>query len=247
MPAAACALAALGVPVLLRLQIDLPTARHGLSRGAGGLGVDCARPLDAARAQRGLERLRSACSICRVYCRRARSAGRAAAAVGVRTVAQTLMKLVDPLHCSTRARRRVPRALSAVDGAGAGELGRAGLCVAGARRVARGSAGQDRAGVPRRWRAADARFARARRRNVAPADAQAATPRATVRDARTTPSPKIAPRSTEHRGRWRAPPPALRSSCMPRATSIRSPPPPMPRRVLASGEARAVAARLGEL
>ncbi|MCU1281746.1 MAG: Anthranilate phosphoribosyltransferase, partial [bacterium] len=39
LPAAACALAALGEPVLLRLQRELPTARHGLVEALVALGL----------------------------------------------------------------------------------------------------------------------------------------------------------------------------------------------------------------
>src|SRR4051812_40906535 len=58
LPAAACALAALEVPVLLRLQLELPTARHGLVAALVALGLDRARPLDGARAQAALSSLR---------------------------------------------------------------------------------------------------------------------------------------------------------------------------------------------
>lgn len=103
LPAAACALAALGVPVLLRLQLVLPTARHGLSEALAALGLDGARPLDAQRAQRGLERLRIGVLDLPRYCAPLDRLVRLRPLFGVRTVAQTLMKLLDPLHCSTRA------------------------------------------------------------------------------------------------------------------------------------------------
>src|SRR5262249_11156187 len=60
LPAAACAAAALGVPVLLRADLDSPSARHGLRAALAGLGLDLARPLDGARARAGLARERLA-------------------------------------------------------------------------------------------------------------------------------------------------------------------------------------------
>ncbi|HEX4458244.1 MAG TPA: hypothetical protein VIA18_09765 [Polyangia bacterium] len=64
LPAAACALAALGVPVLMRLQAELPTGRHGLVAALAALGLDVHAPLARFR--------RSAWprSICRATARR---------------------------------------------------------------------------------------------------------------------------------------------------------------------------------
>ena len=129
LPAAACVLAALGVPVLLRLQRQLPTARHGLVDGLAALGVDLARPLDAARAAAGLASAgvavldlpRYAAPLDRLVALRP--------LFGVRTVAQTLMKLLDPLGCSARAVGVFHAPYLPVTANAIATLGRRGLCV----------------------------------------------------------------------------------------------------------------------
>ena len=129
LPAAACALAALGVPVLLRLQRELPTARHGLVDALAALGLDLARPLDAARAEAALGRARLAALDLATYAAPLDRLVALRPLLGVRTVAQTLMKLVDPLRAPARVvgvfhapyLPSTARALAA--------LGRDGLCV----------------------------------------------------------------------------------------------------------------------
>jgi anthranilate phosphoribosyltransferase len=103
LPAAACALAALGVPVLLRLQRELPTARHGLVPALAALGLDLARPLDAARAAAALSAGRVAALDLPTYAAPLDRLVALRPLFGVRTVAQTLMKLLDPLGCRARA------------------------------------------------------------------------------------------------------------------------------------------------
>jgi len=129
LPMAACALAALGVPVLLRLQRELVTARHGLVQSLAALGLDVDRPLDGARAQAALGSVGVAALDLPRYLLPLDRLVALRPLLGVRTVAQTLMKLVDPLGCATRAvgvfhapyLRSTAQALAA--------LGRAGLCV----------------------------------------------------------------------------------------------------------------------
>lgn len=129
LPAAACALAALGVPVLLRLQLHSSTARHGLTAALAALGLDVARPLDGPRAQRALERGRVAALDLGRYCAPLDRLVELRPLLGVRTVAQTLMKLVDPLRCEARAVGvfHAPYLPSTAQALAA--LGRAGLCV----------------------------------------------------------------------------------------------------------------------
>jgi anthranilate phosphoribosyltransferase len=129
LPAAACALAALGVPVLLRLQRELPTARHGLIGALSALGLDVTRPLDAARATAALGATRVAAIDLRRYAAPLDRMVGLRPLFGVRTVAQTLMKLVDPLGCEARA-VGVFHAPYLPSTAGAlAALGRRGLCV----------------------------------------------------------------------------------------------------------------------
>jgi anthranilate phosphoribosyltransferase len=129
LPAAACALAALGVPVLLRLQRDLPTARHGLIAALAALGLDVARPLDAARARAALGSTRVAALDLQSYAAPLDRLVALRPLLGVRTVAQTLMKLLDPLTCDARAVGvfHAPYLPSTAQALAA--LGRAGLCV----------------------------------------------------------------------------------------------------------------------
>ena len=127
--AAACALAALGVPVLLRLQRELSTARHGLVGALAALGLDVTRPLDAARASAALGGVRVAAIDLRRYAAPLDRLVLLRPLFGVRTVAQTLMKLLDPLACDARAvgvfhAPYLPSTASAL-----AALGRSGLCV----------------------------------------------------------------------------------------------------------------------
>ncbi|MGZ3443341.1 MAG: hypothetical protein ACXVDD_27660, partial [Polyangia bacterium] len=129
LPAAACALAALGVPVLLRLQRDLPTARHGLVDALAALGLDLSRPLDGPRATAALDRTRVAALDLPRYLLPLDRLVALRPLLGVRTVAQTLMKLLDPLGCEARA-LGVFHAPYLPSTAGAlAALGRRGLCV----------------------------------------------------------------------------------------------------------------------
>jgi anthranilate phosphoribosyltransferase len=102
LPAAACAAAALGVPVLLRADLDSPSARHGLGAALAALGVDRARPLDGARAQAALARAGIAVLDLPAYCPPLKQLVALRPKLGLRTAAQTLMKLVDPLRASRR-------------------------------------------------------------------------------------------------------------------------------------------------
>ena len=164
LPAAACALAALGVPVLLRLQRELPTGRHGLVDALAALGLDVARPLDAARAAAALGGGRVAAIDLACYAPPLERLVALRPLFGVRTVAQTLMKLLDPLGCTVRA-VGVFHAPYLPSTAGAlAALGRRRPVRTGARRLARSGAGQDRARLRRRRRAAHDRSAPARRR-----------------------------------------------------------------------------------
>lgn len=102
LPAAACAVAACGVPVLLRLQRESPWARHGLVAALAALGLDVARPLDAPRAARALATTRLAVLDLARYLPALERLVALRALLGVRTAAQTLMKLIDPLGAATR-------------------------------------------------------------------------------------------------------------------------------------------------
>ena len=102
LPAAACALAALDVPVLLRLQADLPTGRHGLVAALAALGLDVSAPLDGPRAARALADVGVAALDLPRYCPPLARLVALRPLFGVRTVAQTLMKLLDPLGADAR-------------------------------------------------------------------------------------------------------------------------------------------------
>ena len=208
LPAAACALAALGVPVLLRLQRELPTARHGLDRRAGG--ARARRRAPARRAARGARRCVGAAwrrSICRATARRSTRLVALRPLFGVRTVAQTLMKLLDPLGCDARAvgvfhAPYLPSTATAL-----ATLGRGGLCV------------QALGGLPE---AAPGKIVRVCRAGGEP---QTLDLRALPRDvadrgrrARRRRRRSTAPRSTASRGAdAAAPPPPPPSSSTPRA------------------------------
>ena len=129
LPAAACALAALGVPVLLRLQRDSPTARHGLVAALAALGLDVARPLDAARAAAALGAARVAALDLATYAAPLERLVALRPLLGVRTVAQTLMKLVDPLRAAARAVGVFHAGYLASTAQALAALGRDGLCV----------------------------------------------------------------------------------------------------------------------
>jgi anthranilate phosphoribosyltransferase len=102
LPAAACAVAALGVPVLLRLQRDSPTARHGLVPALAALGLDVQQPLGLVRAARALGDAKVAVLDLEAYCPALARLVALRPLFGVRTVAQTLMKLLDPFACETQ-------------------------------------------------------------------------------------------------------------------------------------------------
>jgi anthranilate phosphoribosyltransferase len=102
LPAAACALAALGVPVLMRLQAELPTGRHGLVAALAALGLDVHAPLDGPRAARALSTVGVAALDLPRYCPPLARLVALRPLFGVRTVAQTLMKLLDPLSAEAR-------------------------------------------------------------------------------------------------------------------------------------------------
>ena len=129
LPAAACALAALGVPVLLRFQRDSPTARHGLVEALAALGLDVARPLDGTRAVAALGALGVGALALPRYLAPLDRLVALRPLLGVRTVAQTLMKLVDPLGCERRAVGVFHAPYLASTATALATLGRAGLCV----------------------------------------------------------------------------------------------------------------------
>jgi anthranilate phosphoribosyltransferase len=129
LPAAACALAALGVPVLLRLDRASPTARHGLGEALSGLGLDLAQPLDGARAAAGLARAGVGAIDLESYAPQLARLVALRSLLGVRTVAQTLVKLVDPLCCDARALGVFHAPYLASTAAALAALGRGGLCV----------------------------------------------------------------------------------------------------------------------
>jgi anthranilate phosphoribosyltransferase len=102
LPAAACALAALEVPVLLRLQLESATARHGLSAALAALGLRTAHALDGARAAAALGATGVGVLDLSAYCPPLERLVALRPLFGVRTAAQTLMKLLDPLGASAR-------------------------------------------------------------------------------------------------------------------------------------------------
>jgi anthranilate phosphoribosyltransferase len=117
------------VPVLLRLQRDLATARHGLVDALLALGLSTARPLDAARAATALATVRVAALDLPTYAAPLDRLVALRPLLGVRTVAQTLMKLLDPLVSPARAVGvfHAPYLPSTAQALAA--LGRRGLCV----------------------------------------------------------------------------------------------------------------------
>jgi anthranilate phosphoribosyltransferase len=88
-----------------------------------------ARPLDGPRAQRALERGRVAALDLPRYCAPLDRLVALRPLLGVRTVAQTLMKLLDPLHCEARAVGVFHAPYLPSTAAAVAALGRAGLCV----------------------------------------------------------------------------------------------------------------------
>ncbi len=102
LPAAAFAAVALGVPVLLRCDLSSPYAKHGLRAALESLGLDLSRPLDGPRAVRGLVDHRIAVLDLAASCAPLKRLVDLRPQFGVRTVAQTLMKLIDPLFAEAR-------------------------------------------------------------------------------------------------------------------------------------------------
>jgi anthranilate phosphoribosyltransferase len=96
LPAAACAAAALGVPVLLRADLTSPWAKHGL---ADSLPCPPGSPEEAARS---LAEVGWAVLDLASYSPALAHLVSLRALFGRRTVAQTLCKLVDPLRCERR-------------------------------------------------------------------------------------------------------------------------------------------------
>lgn len=101
LPAAACAAAALGVPVCLGVEIGSPYARHGLDAALATLGLDGA--LTPARAARDLSRAGVAAIDLAAACPPLAALIALRPLLGRRTVAQTLAKLVS----SSGARHRL--------------------------------------------------------------------------------------------------------------------------------------------
>jgi anthranilate phosphoribosyltransferase len=102
MPAAACAAAALDLPVLLRADLDSPLAKHGLRAALTVLGLDRSRPLDPERAAEALFAQRIGVVDLPAYSPALKELVDLRPLFGRRTVAQTLMKLLDPLRAATR-------------------------------------------------------------------------------------------------------------------------------------------------
>jgi anthranilate phosphoribosyltransferase len=103
LPAAACALAALGVPTLLRLQLEHAQQRHDLVPSLQALGLDVTAACDGPRAARALADVGVAALDLPRYCPPLAALVALRPLFGVRTVAQTLMKLLDPLAAGARA------------------------------------------------------------------------------------------------------------------------------------------------
>lgn len=101
LPAAACAAAALGVPVLLRADVENPYAKHGLLAAWRSL-FPVGDVLDAQRAARDLVGRRIALLDLRLSCAPLHRLVALRPLFGVRTAAQTLMKLIDPMRASKR-------------------------------------------------------------------------------------------------------------------------------------------------
>lgn len=129
LPQAACAAAALGVPVLLRVDRRNPYAKHELDAQLAALGVDLSRPLDLPRALAALSTVGVGVVDLAAYSPELAQLIALRPLFGVRTVAQTLCKLLDPMGaqrhlCGVFHAPYLPstaRALAA--------LGRRGLCV----------------------------------------------------------------------------------------------------------------------
>jgi anthranilate phosphoribosyltransferase len=101
LPAAACAVAACGVPVWLGVDADSPFARHGLRGGLAAIGLQ--GELGVERAARDLTRTGVAACDLGYGCPPLRRLVDLRPLLGVRTVAQTLAKLVS----SSRAAHRL--------------------------------------------------------------------------------------------------------------------------------------------
>jgi anthranilate phosphoribosyltransferase len=101
LPAAALALARLGVPVLLRADLDNPKAKHGLREALAALGIAPSRT--TAEAAQALASRRVALLDLPDYCPALHRLVSLRPLLGVRTVAQTLMKTLTPLRVSARA------------------------------------------------------------------------------------------------------------------------------------------------
>jgi anthranilate phosphoribosyltransferase len=123
LPAAACAAASLGVPVVLRTEVDSPWAKHGLK---DALPI---APQSPAEAVSSLRAVGVAVLDLGAYAPQLARLTALRGLFGRRTVAQTLCKLVDPLHTSSRLVGvfHAPYLPSTWEALAA--LGRSGLCV----------------------------------------------------------------------------------------------------------------------
>jgi anthranilate phosphoribosyltransferase len=127
LPAAACAAAALGVPVVLRSELASPWAKHGLGGACASLGLRASSSTgEAARAlkDRGVALLDLADyspELARLTALRA--------LFGRRTVAQTLCKLLDPLSAGARLVGVFHAPYLPSTALALAALGRAGVCV----------------------------------------------------------------------------------------------------------------------
>lgn len=100
LPEAALRAAALGVPVLLRCDLANPFAKHGLPDAIRALGLPVAA--DPGEAARLLTERRVAVLDLPAYAAPLKRLVDLRPLLGVRTVAQTLMKLLDPLGATAR-------------------------------------------------------------------------------------------------------------------------------------------------
>jgi anthranilate phosphoribosyltransferase len=129
LPAAACAAAALGTPVVLRVDLASSHTRHGIRETLLALGLSRERPLDRSRGERALAEAGLAVLDLASYAPALKRLVDLRPRLGVRTAAQTAAKLLDPLRAETHLvgvfhAPYLPLAADAL-----ARLGRRGLCV----------------------------------------------------------------------------------------------------------------------
>jgi anthranilate phosphoribosyltransferase len=127
LPAAACAVAALGVPVLLRADLQNRYAKHGLAAALHALGIPVAP--GGAEAARSLAEHRLAVIDLETSCPPLARLVALRPLLGVRTAAQTLLKLIDPLHAAVHLVGVFHAPYLPSTARALGLLGERGLCV----------------------------------------------------------------------------------------------------------------------